>query len=127
MQPSSSGSPEAAARRSPSVQLVPGMRIAGHLDAQRVDGGVCAAQQSAQIGPTKGKIHGLLRPSDDADASTVGRKHPDAARPRAIDAADAVHLETIWNAGLAAFVHVRKDAAPDHVAGDIELERVDVL
>src|SRR5262245_54750794 len=96
-----------ARRASPASlppQLVPGMRIARHLHAQRVDGGVGAAQQRAQIGPAEGEVHGLLGPADDAEALAVGREHPDAAGSRAVDAADAVDLQAVGDAGLGAFV-----------------------
>src|SRR5262252_5642154 len=84
--------------------LVPGMRIAGHLDAQRVDRCVCATEQRAQVRPAEREVDGLLRPSNDADAPTVGRHDPDAARPRAINAAEAVHLHAIRYTRLSALV-----------------------
>src|SRR5215210_3927527 len=99
--------------------LVPGMRVAGHLDAQGVDRAVRAAEQGAQIGPAEGEVDGLLRPPDDSDARSVRRHDPDAARAGAIDPADAVDLEAVGNAGLVA-VEVGEDAAPDHVAVRVE-------
>src|SRR5258707_7086394 len=59
------------------VQPVPGMRVAGHLYPQRVDGGVRAAQQCPKVRPAERKIHRLLRPFDDTDALAVGRDDPD--------------------------------------------------
>ena len=82
----------------PGTQI-PGVRVARHLHAQRVDGGVRAAQHGAQVGAAEGEVHGLLRPLDDADALAVGREHPDAAGPGAIDAADGVDLEAVGEAG----------------------------
>src|SRR5829696_1705409 len=108
------------------MQLVPGMRIAGHLDAQGVDRAVRTTEQRAQVGPAKGEVDRLLRPSDDSDARSVRRHDPDAARAGAIDPAEAVDLESIGNAGLVA-VEVGEDAAPDHIAGGVEPDRVDVL
>ena len=56
-----------------------------------------------------------------------GVHDPDAARSGAIDPADAVDLQPVGDARLAALVQVGEDAAPDHVAGGVELDRVDVL
>src|SRR6266568_3341670 len=81
--------------RSLPAQFVPGMRIARDLDAQRVDGSMRAAEQRPQIRPAKSKIHGLLRPPDDARALAVGRHYPDAAGPGAVHPANAVDLQAI--------------------------------
>src|SRR5262249_8173544 len=45
-----------ADERSPPPQLIPRMRIARHLDAQRVDGGVSAAQQLRRSAPPNAKF-----------------------------------------------------------------------
>src|SRR5438477_13162515 len=74
---------------------VPGMRIAGHPDAQRVDRGVRATEQRPQVRPTEREVDGLLRPPDDADAPAVRPHNPNAARPGAINPADAVDLEAV--------------------------------
>src|SRR5947209_6182063 len=103
------------------------MRTARHLDPPRINRGVRATEQRPQIRPAEGEVDGLLRPSDHPDASTVRRHHPDAARAGAVNPADAVHLEAIGYAGLGAFIEVSEDAAPDHVAGRVEPDRVDVL
>jgi carbon-monoxide dehydrogenase large subunit len=68
------------------------MRIAGHLDAQRVDRGVRATEQRPQVGPAEREVDSLLRPADDADAPAARRHDPDAARPRAINPADVLVL-----------------------------------
>src|SRR4051812_40739314 len=109
------------------AQLVPGMWVPRHLNAQRVDRIVSAAEQGSQIRSAECEIDGLLGPSDDPEPPAIRRKDPNAARPGAIDPADAVDLEPIGYAGLAAFVHIGEDAAPDHVAGSIETDPMDVL
>src|SRR5439155_17068934 len=73
--------------------LVPGMRVAGHLDAQRVDRSVRATEQRPQVRSAEREVDGLLRPPDDADAPAAQRHDPDAARPGAIRPADTVDLE----------------------------------
>src|SRR5262252_3611455 len=103
------------------------MRVARHFDAQRVEGCVRAAEQGAQIWTAEGKIHRLLWPPDDPNALARGREHPDTAGPRAIDAADAVHLEAVWDAWGRAFIHVREDAASEQIAIHIKRQRVDVF
>src|SRR5690348_2661016 len=113
--------------RLPPAQLVPGVRVARQLDPQGVDLAVLAAQQGAQVRPAKREIDRLHGPSDDADAPAVGRHDPDPARPGAINPADAVDLEAVGYPRLAALVEVGEDAAPDHVAGRVEPDRVDVL
>src|SRR4051794_24539962 len=116
--------------RAPSLlaaPFVPGMRIARHLDAEGVNRGVGAAEQSAQIRSAKGEIDRLLRPADDPDAPAVRFHDPDAAGSGAIDPADAVYLEPVRNTRLAVFVEVGEDAAPDHVAVRVEPDRVDIL
>src|SRR5438309_3506032 len=100
----------------PALVLVPGMRTAGNFDAQRIDRGVGATEQRSQVRPAEREVDGLLRPPDDADAPTVRGHDPDAARPRAINPADAVDLEAVGDARLAALVEIGEDAAPDHVA-----------
>src|SRR5258707_3046831 len=109
------------------VQPVPGMRVTGHLYTQRVDGRMRAAQQCPKVRPAERKIHRLLWPFDDADALTVRHHYPDAARPGAVHPAGGVDLQTIGDARLAAFVQIGKDAPPDHVAGRIERNRVNVF
>ena len=78
------------------------MRIAGHLDAQCVDRGVRATEQCSQVRPVEREIDGLLRPADEADAPAIGRHDPDAARPSTINPTDAVDLEAVEDAWLAA-------------------------
>src|SRR5580693_3802713 len=107
--------------------LVPGMRIARHLDAQRVDRGVRATEQRPQLRSAEREVDGLLRPPDDADARAVRCHDPDAARPSAINPANAVDLEAVGDAQLTALVEVGEDAAANHVAGRVEPDRVDVL
>src|SRR5262249_24649911 len=86
-----------------------------------------AAEHRAQVGAAEGKIHRLFRPANDAQPLAVWSKHPDAARPGAIDAADAVDLQAVRYARLAAFVHVGKDATPDRPAVGIEPDGVNVF
>jgi hypothetical protein len=69
----------------PLVQLVPGMRIARHLNPQRVNRGMRAAEQRLQIRSAEGEVDRLLRPSDNADLPAVRRHDPDAARAGAIN------------------------------------------
>src|SRR4051794_40352900 len=103
------------------------MRIAGHLDAQGVDRAVRAAEQGAQIRSAEGEVDGLLWPADDADAPAIRRHDPDAARAGAINPADTVDFQPVGYARLGALVQVGEDATPDHVAGGVEPDRVDVL
>ena len=103
------------------------MRIARHLDPQRVNRGVRATEQGPQIRAAESEVDGLLRPSDHADASAVRRHNPDAARAGAVNPADAVDFQAVGYARLGALVEVGEDAAPDHVAGRVEPDRVDVL
>src|SRR3954471_2819955 len=100
--------------------FVPGMRIARHLDAQGIDGGMRAAEQGSQIRSAKREIDRLLRPSDDPDAPAVRFHDPDAARAGAIDPADTVNLQPVGDARLAAFVEVGEDAAPDYMTVRVE-------
>src|SRR6516164_987381 len=93
---------------------------AGNLDAQRVDGGVRATKQRPQVRPTEREVDGLLRPPDDADAPALRCDDPDAARPSAINPPDAVDLEAVGDARLAALVAVGEDAVPDHIPGRVE-------
>src|SRR5262249_45464759 len=109
------------------AQLIPGVRIAGRLDAQRVDRGMRATEEGAQVRPAEGELDRLLGPPDDADALAVGSHHPNAARPGAVHPAEAVDLEPVGDAGFVALVEIGEDAAPDHMAGGVEAERMDVL
>jgi hypothetical protein len=90
--------------------LVLGMRVAGHLDAQRVDRSVRATEQRSPVRPAEREVDGLLRPPDNADAPAVRRHDPDAARPGAIHPADAVDLKAVGDARLDALVEVGEDA-----------------
>src|SRR3954469_11318799 len=103
------------------------MRIARHLDPQCVNRAVRATEQGAQIRSAEGEVDGLLWPADDADAPAIWRHHPDAARAGAINPADTVDLQPVGYARLRAFVQIGENAAPDHVARRVELDRVDVL
>src|SRR5579864_3221986 len=103
------------------------MRIARRLRAQRVDGSMRAAQQCSKVRPAKSEIHRLLRPLNNAYALAVGRYHPDAPRPGAIYPAKAIDLQAIRYARLRAFLHIGEDTAPNHVAGRVELDPVDVF
>src|SRR4051812_40571387 len=100
--------------------FVPGMRIARHLDAERIDGAMRAAEQGSQIRSAKGEIDRLLRPADDPDPPAVRFHDPDAAGSGAIHPADAVNLQPVRDARLAAFVQIGEDAAADHMTVRIE-------
>ena len=78
-------------------------------------------------GPPKAEVGRDLRRADDAEPRPVGREHPGAARTGAVDLALDVDLHAVGHAVGLLGRHVGKDAPPDHVAGGIELDRVDVL
>src|SRR5207253_8108421 len=84
--------------------LVPGMRVAGYLDAQRIDRGVRATEQRSQVRTAEREVDSLLRPADDADAPAVRRHHPNTAWSSAINPADAIDLESVGDARLAALI-----------------------
>src|SRR3954452_22900148 len=87
-----------------SATLVPGMRIARHRDAQGINRAVRAAEQGSQIRSAKGEIDRLLRPPDAPNSPAVWFHDPDAARSGTINPADAVDLQPVRDARLAALV-----------------------
>ena len=78
-------------------------------------------------GPPKARLAGTSGVRMMPMLRAVGREHPGAARAGAKDPAVDIDLHAVGHAVGLLGRHVGKDAPPDHVAGGVELDRVDVL
>src|SRR5438552_4148156 len=108
-------------------QPIPRVRLPRHLAAQGVDRGAGGKENRLQVGAAKGEVGGDLRRADDAEPRAVGGKYPSAARAGAIDPALDIDLHAVGHAVGLLRGHVGEDAPAHHVAGAVELDRVDVL
>src|SRR5712691_9882860 len=101
-------------------------RQARRLDPQAVDRGAAGEEQRLHVRAAKAQIGRYLRRLDHAELLAARREDPGAAGAGAIDPALDIDLHPVGHALLLVRRHVGEDPPPHHVAGAIEVDRVDV-